>query len=132
MTSRFLAEILEQPEALRRSVGHYPSAHDGLSQLARAIEASRYDRIILTGMGSSLYSCYPLWLLLNTQTSLPAMMWDASELIHFAPGILTPQTILIAVSQSGESVELRELIRLAGRPGLAITVTNGTENSLAG
>jgi glucosamine--fructose-6-phosphate aminotransferase (isomerizing) len=59
-------------------------------------------------------------------------MWDASELIHFAPDSLTPQTVLIAVSQSGESVELRELIRGANRPGIAIAITNGTDNSLAG
>jgi glucosamine--fructose-6-phosphate aminotransferase (isomerizing) len=131
MTSPFLAEILEQPEALRRSVNHYPAGHDGLNKLAQTIQTGRQDRVILTGMGSSLYSCYPLWLSLNTQTALPATMWDASELIHFAPNILTPQTVLIAVSQSGESVELRELIRLANRPGISIAITNGTDNSLA-
>ncbi|MEM7344628.1 MAG: SIS domain-containing protein [Chloroflexota bacterium] len=131
MTDRFLAEILEQPEALRRTIKNYPLTQSNLFQLPQTIKAGHYRQILLTGMGSSLHSCYPLLLALNAHLSLPVIMWDASELLHYAPTIIDDQTLLIAVSQSGESAEVKALADLAFQPGLSISVTNGLDNSLA-
>jgi len=60
-------------------------------------------------------------------------MLDAAELLHFRSGILGPQTLLLVVSQSGESAEIVRLVDSAassGRPFVA-AVTNGARNSLA-
>lgn len=132
MTSDYLGELFEQPEALRRAVGEFPSGGgEALERMNRRLESGAFDNVILTGMGASLHGCYPLWLTLVNSLSVPSVVWDASELIHFAPGAITDRTLLIAVSQSGESAELRRLGDLGQRPGMAISITNGDDNSLA-
>ncbi len=131
MTSRFLAEILEQPDALRRSIDSYPTNRPDLSKLINEVKGHQYRQIILTGMGSSLHSCYPLWLTINAHLNTPAIMWDSSELIHYAPNLIDENTLLIAISQSGESAEVKAATELAAQPGVSLSVTNGLENSLA-
>lgn len=130
MNSDYLGAILEQPDALHRAVDRYPSNDPDVVRLARNVRSNGYDRVILTGMGSSFYGFYPLWLWLN-QRGIPATMWEASELIHYAPQVISERTLLICTSQSGESAEIRRLTLMGNRPGICVSVTNGTENTLA-
>jgi glucosamine--fructose-6-phosphate aminotransferase (isomerizing) len=130
MNTRYLEEILQQPEALHRAVDGYPVGHPDLERLTGAVAGGTYHHIILTGMGISYYSCYPLWLSLSQQ-ALPVTLWDAAELVHYAPRALTSKTLLIAVSQSGESAELKRIMDLPHRPGMVVGITNGRDNSLA-
>ncbi len=128
---RFLAEIAGQPDALRR-------AGEGLDQqpsaLARVAELrKRASSVLFTGMGSSYDACYAPVTALAAR-GVAAAMVDTAELVHFRSRVLTPETMLVAVSQSGESAEL---VRLAatlrdrdGSPTL-VSVTNGLENTLA-
>ena len=60
-------------------------------------------------MGGSLYSAYGTWLRLSQSLTVPVTLWDSSELIQQAPALLREGTLVIAVSQSGESVELRRM-----------------------
>ncbi len=130
MGRSYLDEIMEQPDALRRSIDAYPLGDPDLVRLARKVQTSGYRQIILTGMGGSFYSCYPLWLSLN-QHDILATMWETSELIHYAPEVINERTILVAVSQSGEGAEIKRLTLMEGRPGICVSVTNGTDNALA-
>ena len=123
MTSGFLNEILEQPQALERVAAAY------ITHTQAAL--GDFDRVILTGMGSSLHACYPLYLTINRLGRIPAQLWDASELVHFGVEAIGERTLLVAVSQSGESAEIVELTRLGRRPALAIAVSNGRDNTLA-
>lgn len=131
MASRFRDEIFEQPEALRRCVECYPGEHATLAELPHLLTTGAFRQIILTGMGSSLHACYPLWLVLNAQCAVPAVQWDTSELVHHASTALDDRTLLIAVSQSGETVEIQRLAQLDRRPGLVVAVSNGVDNTLA-
>ncbi len=128
MGNPYLEEILEQPAAVHRAVDGYPSACRELDHVVTRARDGSFRHIVLTGMGSSLYSSYPLWLAL-CQAGIPATMWDASELAHHGGAALTG-TLLIAVSQSGETVELRRLAELDRRPSAIISITNGMQNSL--
>jgi glucosamine--fructose-6-phosphate aminotransferase (isomerizing) len=130
MNTSYLDDILEQPDALRRSIAGYPLNDPDLVRLAQKVQSGGYHQIILTGMGSSFYNCYPLWLSL-TQRAIPANMIETSELIHYVPEAITERTLLIAVSQSGESIEIKNLTQIRRRPGLCVSVTNGLENTLA-
>ena len=129
---RFLAEVLEQPQALQRTVASFSEAAGELSRVADRIQRGSFDRVVLTGMGSSLFGCHSLALSLTASLPIPVTVWDASELVHQSPGALTGRTLLVAVSQSGESAEVVEVTRLSQRPGAAIAITNGPENTLAG
>jgi glucosamine--fructose-6-phosphate aminotransferase (isomerizing) len=127
----FFAEIAGQPDALRR-------AADALTDQARVMErladaATPATAVVFTGMGSSYDACYPAVNELAARGVL-ALHVDTAELLHFRSAALTPSTILVVVSQSGESAEvvrLADLVRRgAGRP-VVLSVTNGFASALA-
>jgi glucosamine--fructose-6-phosphate aminotransferase (isomerizing) len=129
MTSLYLQEILEQPLALRRAVECYPDQVDLLSSIPNLITKGKITHIILTGMGASLFSCYPLWLSLSRK-GIPATIWDTSELINYGEGILTPHALVIVVSQSGESAEIRRLTEIDKPIALMVGITNQASSTL--
>lgn len=130
MSNRFLEEICEQPEALRRCAENFASVSSELEQLVSDVASGCFRQVILTGMGSSCYSCYPLWLTLNS-AGIPTGLWEASELLHYAPESLSGDTLLIVVSQSGESIEIQKLTQLEHQAGASVSITNGLTNTAA-
>ncbi|MFM7718435.1 MAG: SIS domain-containing protein [Actinomycetota bacterium] len=127
----FLREICGQPEAVRRAAASFPASPAGLEEI-RARAAS-VRTIVFTGMGSSYDACYPA---VNDLAGrgVPALLVDAAELVHFRRAILGPDTLVVIVSQSGESAEIvrlaGDLDKQRGRP-FVVSVTNGTQNDLA-
>ena len=128
----FIAEISGQPDALRRAAGGVPRQVDALERAAATAEGRT---IVFTGMGSSYDACYPAVTEL-AQAGIAAVMLDAAELLHFRTGMLGSRTILVAVSQSGESAEVVRAVReVRARPAEqphVVAVTNGVTNTLAG
>ena len=129
--NNFLQEILEQPEALVRCVDRYPDNHVGIAKASQTLQRSGFDRVVITGMGSSEIGGYPLWLRLNIHSQVPVILADASELIHHSLSLLTDKSLLISVSQSGESIETVQTRTKMAKPRVSISITNGLENSLA-
>ena len=125
----FIAEISGQPEAIRRAAAGLEEQSAALSRLE---EASPDRRVIFTGMGSSYDACYPAVAAL-ARAGVVAIHVDAAELLHFRGALLTPTTLLVAVSQSGESAEVVRVIELVDRDAgaLVLGVTNGHDNTLA-
>lgn len=82
-------------------------------------------------MGSSFYACIPLSYILGNRLKVPVTIWDASELLHYAQGQIKKDTLLICVSQSGESAELVKLIESKVNPLCSISITNGVNNTLS-
>jgi len=88
--SEYIDNILGQPAALRsllagldlKLVGH----------LAARVRAGDFDRIILTGMGASLFAAYPAWAILSA-AGLPAWWLETSELAESARALVTPKTL---------------------------------------
>ena len=61
---------------------------------------------------------------------LAAACWETAELIHFAPHAIGEETLVVAVSQSGETAEILALLdRLPPRQPL-VAVTNIPESTL--
>ena len=126
----FIAEISGQPAALRR-------AAEGLAEQRAALEviaaSARKRTVVFTGMGSSYDACYPAVTEL-AQASIAAVMLDSSELLHFRTAMLGPSSLLVAVSQSGESAEVVRVVREVldrPEPPTVVAVTNGSDNTLA-
>ena len=105
--SPFEANIAEQPDALRALV-----AAGQPSGLAELLDRP-WERIVLTGMGSSHYAGLPTWRRL-VETGRAAWAVDAGRLLD-TPGLITPETVVIATSQSGASGELVELLSRSPR-----------------
>ena len=122
----YILDILSQPDALKTALEQFDPAP--LAPLANAIRNNNFDRILITGMGGSLYASYPVWLML-AETGLPALWVDTAELIHHTPRLVTPKTLLWMVSQSGKSAEIVSGIGL--KPASLITTVNNMESPLA-
>jgi glutamine---fructose-6-phosphate transaminase (isomerizing) len=128
----FLADINEQPDAIRRAfAGVTPQHLAQIGELRGALADGRIRHVILTGMGGSFFSAYGSWQRLAARLPIPVSLWDSSELIQQAPELVRGDTLIIAISQSGESVELQRLTKIETRPYFAITITNGATNTLS-
>jgi fructoselysine-6-P-deglycase FrlB-like protein len=98
----FEFDILDQPDALLRLANAPEIA--GLKEL----RGRAWDRIVLTGMGSSHFAGIPTW---RKLTELGHNVWsvDTGQLLD-TPELITPHTLLVATSQSGASGEVVELV----------------------
>jgi len=132
--NNFVAEIYEQPAALQQSIEKFSIASANLASLdawAARLQSGELKRVIFTGMGSSFHATWPAMLMLE-EHGIYASAIEASELLYY--GQLDSHTLVIAVSQSGYSVEVVKLIKsirqqTASVPVLA--VTNDTSSHLA-
>jgi len=122
----YILDILSQPDALKTALEQFDPVP--LAPLAKAIRDNDFDRILITGMGGSLYASYPVWLML-AEAGLPALWVDTAELIHHAPALVTPRTLLWMVSQSGKSAEIVSAIDFKAVALLA--TVNDLESPLA-
>src|SRR5512139_2814202 len=103
----YIADILAQPGALRDAVKNYSSR--ALRDLRKWLLKGDFDRIIITGMGSSYNSAYPAVIQLSTQ-AVPVHFVNTAELLHSLSGMIGPRSLLWMNSQSGESAELVHLL----------------------
>jgi glucosamine--fructose-6-phosphate aminotransferase (isomerizing) len=126
---QYCRDILDQPRALRETVAGL-AADRSVDSIARKLRAGEFDRVVLTGMGSSYFGHHPLYLAL-VQLSYTAMMVETSELIHYQTHLLTPRTLVIAVSQSGRSVETVRLLECNHKQATIVGVTNYGDSPLA-
>ena len=122
----FEHDILEQPSALLRQVAYPLPA--GIEELA----SHDWDRVVITGMGSSHFAGFPTW---RALTRLGRATWsiDTSQLLD-VPGLVTPNTLVIATSQSGESAEIVEMLNRVDSSkvsmGALIGLTDSSTSSL--
>jgi glutamine---fructose-6-phosphate transaminase (isomerizing) len=127
----YLNDILHQPEALRDTLAAFDSQRfDEIRQLADRLATGSLKRVVLTGMGSSYHALHPLRLML-IEHGLQSEMFETSELIHFAPRLLAPDSLVVAVSQSGQSVEIIQLLEKAQGKTALLGVTNTPNSPLA-
>ena len=136
----YLSNILEQPQILRAVTSVYKESLEW-ECLAAFLAAHPFCRLVLTGLGASFNAFYPLRYALHQQ-GIAALHLDTGELIHYLPEMLAlPESlILVVVSQSGESIEIKKLLALLaelriGRSAEAnpwvVSVTNIPGNALA-
>ena len=125
----YILDILSQPDSLQTALERFDSA--SLAPLANAIRNNDFDRILITGMGGSLYASYPAWLTL-AHAGLPALWVDTAELIHHTPALVTSKTFLWIFSQSGKSAEIVSAIDFERihKPAALIAAVNDLESPL--
>ena len=131
-----LKEILEAPEVLENSLRGRLDLENSTVHLGglKEVEDSlrNVKRILITGCGSAYYAGLVGELLLEELTGIPVEVEIASEL-RYRRWTATPEdTILIAVSQSGETADTLEAVREAKRNGmLTLGVVNAVGSSIA-
>jgi len=124
----YTREVLEQPEALWDTAQSL--REQGVQDLAGRFRHGAFDRIVLTGMGSSYHVLHSIAARLSG-TGVPTLVLETSELVHVHHASLSARSLLVIVSQSGQSAET---IRLLDRipPGCrTIGITNTPGSPLA-
>ncbi|MGE5614330.1 MAG: SIS domain-containing protein [Bacillota bacterium] len=120
----FLEEVLTQGELLKKTIDFYRGEGMQLiDAIGEAFEKNRMDRIILTGMGSSLYAtdCIRSYL---TEHDIPALSFSSHELSRYQFKHITGKTLVIAISQSGNSAEVIELVEKAKKVTKVVGIYN--------
>ena len=124
----YLRDILDQPRALRETIAGL-KIESAIDEIGRKIRGGEFERVVLTGMGSSFHGLHPLNLALIQLGCAPVMV-ETSELIHFETNLLTPRTLVVAVSQSGRSVEMVRLLEVNRKQATIMGVTNYGDSPL--
>ncbi len=130
--NNFLDEIMEQPAALKDTLAFYESGA-GKDLLQKAIDLYKEKEvtgILLTGMGSSFFTSYLASCLLNAY-GIRASAINSSELLHYHFSLLRKDTLLVCVSQSGESYEVVEILQKLPEDISCLAVTNEASSRLA-
>jgi glucosamine--fructose-6-phosphate aminotransferase (isomerizing) len=125
----YLRDVLTQPQAVEDTLAglHLDSR---LQAIATAIAQGAFPRIVLTGMGASLFALLPLYLQL-IEHGFTALAVETSELIHYMTALLDAKTLVIVASQSGRSAETVRLMQMPERKGKLIGITNTADSPLA-
>lgn len=128
----FLEEIYQQPQAVRDTAA-YHYGDDGMSVLCRLgelWETGRYSRFVFTGMGSSYFISESAACLLNS-FGIDACAVNSGELLHYRMPMLGQDSVLVCISQSGESYEVVKLLDSVCQDVKVIAITNNPESTLA-
>lgn len=130
-SNAYVNDILAQPTALRDTLAAFSTdALGAVGPIAAQLHAGRYRQIVLTGMGSSFHALAPIHLELLAH-GLCAQRLETSELVHHVPSILDEGALVVAVSQSGRSVEIRQLLERSRGHSTVIGITNSADGPLA-
>ena len=88
-------------------------------------------RVIVTGMGKSGHIGKKIAATFSS-TGTPSYFLHPAESTHGDSGIITKEDVIIAISNSGESQEVLNLLPLLKRFGLTIIAMTGNQNSTLG
>jgi glucosamine--fructose-6-phosphate aminotransferase (isomerizing) len=125
-----MEEIAQQPAALSGLRKYYASPGAIPAKALRSLVAHWPPTVVFTGMGSSLFAAYPAQAYL-TGLGIRALVWETAELLHHHLKFLGPDTLLVVVSQSGETVEIIGLLDVLPQKVKVVAVTNVEASTLA-
>ncbi len=115
-----LKEIYEEPSIIRKNIGKYDIP-----------DISKYKKIIIVGCGSAMHAGLVGKYLLETYANIPTSVEIASE-FRYKKLFLDKQTLVIAISQSGETADTLEAVKIAKKEGShTIGIVNVVDSSIA-
>lgn len=125
----YLRDILDQPQALEDTLDSLDTPKT-LRSIAKKLRRGSFRTVVLTGMGSSFHALHPTNVTLINH-GFTAIMVETAELVHYKKRLFDPKTLIIAVSQSGQSAEVVRLLEMNRRKSAVIAVTNTPDSPLA-
>ncbi|MCL4212287.1 MAG: glutamine--fructose-6-phosphate transaminase (isomerizing) [Gemmatimonadales bacterium] len=115
-----LKEIFEQPETVANTMRGRLILEDGTSKLGGLNmshdELMNIDQVIITACGTSWHSALIGEMMIEDFARIPTEVEYASEFRYRNP-IITPRTLCIVISQSGETADTLAAMREAKRRG---------------
>ena len=130
-----LKEIFEQPAALENAIRGRISddgssaVFGGLNMTAR--ELRQIDRIVFVGCGTAWHACMIAEHLIELLARIPVEVEYASE-FRYRNAPLDKNTLIIAISQSGETIDTLAALREAKRKGYrTLSINNSVGSTIA-
>ncbi|HEU4864456.1 MAG TPA: glutamine--fructose-6-phosphate transaminase (isomerizing) [Candidatus Limnocylindria bacterium] len=126
-----LKEIYEQPHAIQECLrGRVdPSGAVSLPELdAIADKLARAERVYVVGCGTASYAAHVGAYLIQDWVGLPATMQIGSEM-RYSPPPIDDRTLVIGVSQSGETADTLAPLKLAEERGATVVVVTNVVGS---
>ncbi len=118
-----LKEITEQPATLRRLV---QESRDEIERLAATVNSAA--RILLVGCGTAANAALAGVYLFSQICGREVNAVPASE-FRYRTGFLDERTLVVAISQSGETIDVLEAMRAARDRGCSLAAIVNTPNS---
>jgi glucosamine--fructose-6-phosphate aminotransferase (isomerizing) len=134
-----LKEIFEQPDAVRAAIA--PHINRSAQQLVFTPETelpaaqidlllAKTERIIMVGCGSAFYSGMVGASMIERLARIPVEYHVASEFRYGRP-VFPPHSLLLSISQSGETADTLAAIRMAKAEGLKVlSICNAKRSSI--
>ena len=128
MSREVARQVLEaEAEAIRNLMETLGGDFDGAVDLITGCTG----RVVLTGMGKSGIICRKIAATMSS-TGTPALFIHPAEATHGDLGMVTEDDLVVAISQSGTTDEVIELLRLLRRLGVTlIAITSNPGSPLA-
>jgi glucosamine--fructose-6-phosphate aminotransferase (isomerizing) len=128
LATHFLQDIIRQRIEMPRTVQYLLS--DGEEPLRQAKTLiSTASTVFLTGVGAS-WNAATCAGSLFLQHGRPVYLQEAGDLLHFTT--LPPRSVIVAISRTGRSIEIVQLLAKAGAAGaLVVGITNCGDSPLA-
>ncbi len=128
-------EIFEQPIALNNTIRGRFSKDDSTAHLGglrlSGYELRQVDRILLLGCGTAYNACLIAEYLIEQYARIPVEVEYASE-FRYRNTPLDKHTLVLVVSQSGETIDTLAALREAQRKGFrALAITNVVGSTIA-
>jgi arabinose-5-phosphate isomerase len=126
VADRSLARMVLETEAaaILALIDRLDDRFDCAVQLLRQCKG----RVILTGMGKSGIICHKIAATL-TSTGTPALFLHPAEAIHGDLGVIQSEDVVVALSNSGETDELLQLLETIRRLGAKLIAITGSRGS---
>ena len=119
--------ILSQSESISKLVNYIDA------DFVKAVETifNSKGRLVVTGIGKSAIIAQKIVATLNS-TGTPSLFLHASEAIHGDLGMVQPDDVVICISKSGNSPEIKVLVPLLKRFGNKLIAITGNVTSFLG
>ena len=126
-----LKEIHEQPRAVADTlVGRVDLEHDDVLLDGITLDVTKIKRIVFVACGTSYHASMVGEFMIEALARIPVEVEIASEFRYRDP-IIGPGDLVIAVSQSGETLDTMEAVREAKKRGAQVlAISNVLESSI--
>jgi glucosamine 6-phosphate synthetase-like amidotransferase/phosphosugar isomerase protein len=122
-------ELLDQPDVVSRN---WALNADALADAAARIAVRDLDRVFLVGAGDSLAVMVGARLAFEAMLGVPCEPVQSLELAYYLAHDVSPRSLVIALSSSGETTRTVEAVLVAqARGALTLALTNKPESTLA-
>jgi glucosamine--fructose-6-phosphate aminotransferase (isomerizing) len=125
-------EIAEQPTVIAESIRRYlPAGGDQVALPGDGIDFSKVERLTMVACGTAYYACLTAKYWFEQIARLPVEVDVASEFRYREPPV-TPGTVALFVSQSGETADTLAALRYCrDKADRIVSVVNVPESSIA-